>query len=221
MMNELTALVLKWQQETDVLKKDVLFTQVYTRVQDGMERKVEHYRHAINGDMLEGYSRAAECLLTTMEKFEYQGHSFMSAYVVAVDNKMKDLIRFNNSQKAGTGVNVAISLDKELSFGDGEQFEAIEVLKAESHIITDDYETEAELTIVEVLKAYAVTKPFEAGVIDLMITYSGQAYLKSDLTNAFAAYYGVAEYKQVQRRVSRVRANFAKFAVDMGYNLPF
>jgi DNA-directed RNA polymerase specialized sigma24 family protein len=221
LMNTLTNLVIKLQEtEKGSVAWDSLFTEVYLEVQPSIESIVNGYSYSLRGDVHAGESEAINHLMISIDKFQYTGFEFLTFYKKTLRNKLIDLIRQMNkkSMKHNTSYDVSLSAtveeDASLLSADKMQDEALQT--------TDNYFSDSEESLTAILDEFTNEKPVEAGVIDTLITYSAEGYLKKDLTSALANYYEVEKYNgTVQKRVSRAREAFKKFCEEKGFCFNF
>jgi hypothetical protein len=219
-MNQLTAKVLELQKlEVGSVERDLLFADIYESVKFTMEGIVNGYSFSLKGDVHEGLSEALNHLVNCCESFKYEGFEFLTFYKKTLKNKMIDLVRKLNAEKVRHNTSYDFSLSVDVQDGEGSTYSIEDRFQDESLQVNDSYNIEKEeVTLSSILDKFAEVKPFEAGVIEIMLKYSAEGYQKKDLTSALATYYGLDTYNStVQKRVSRVRETFKKFAIDNGF----
>lgn len=191
-----------------------LFGDVYLDLHHGMTQCVESYRNGLRGDIQEGLSVANECLIHAIERFKYTGFEFSSYFSRVLKNKLTDVVRFYNTGKMRTYFDG--SMDASFHVGDGEEREAQYQSVPESLRTVDTYSPFQGHSITDVLEDFRkVTK--DAVVIEIIFDYSLGECSKSDMTSKLAQHFGSETYTPaIQRRVSRIRASFRRFAEDSG-----
>lgn len=203
-MNTTTAKVLKMQQiERTSMEWDFLFQDIYVDVVDMITTLTNSYEYQLKGDIAAAESEAGLLLIRTIERFKYQGYEFRSFYSRALHNKLRDMIR---SAKAQKNANNYGTIGPEIDFlHTEERYEFLQELDGKLETI---YE------------AYSVENPEHGQVLETMVKYSASFYNKSDLTGALATYYGEPTYNgTIQKRVSRIREAFRKYALDHGFEI--
>lgn len=216
-MNQLTAKVLEMQGTTDIYKKDFLFTDVYTGLQSTIEGIVNSYTYSLKGDFHTGYSMAMEVLEKCVKVFKYEGNEFSTMYKRSLRNAMVDLIRKVNTEKMKPNTSYEISLSSEAKDDDGSQYSIGDRLNAEGLQVKDTYDIEEHTSVTWLLDKFHSVRPAEAEVIEILVQYSAEGYQKKDLTDALAKHYGSEGYTgTIQKRVSRCRDAFKKFAGEYG-----
>lgn len=216
-MNQLTTLVLEMQGTTNKEKKDILFTDVYTCLQSTMEGIVNGYTYSLKGDAHAGYSIALEHLLKCVEVFNFEGYEFATFYKKTLRNKLVDLVRKTNADKVKHNTSYDVSLSMDAKDSDGYSFSVEDRFNDSALQVNDEYDTEDTTTLAWLLDQFHAVKPAEAEVLEILIQYSAEGYQKKDLTDALARHYGSEKYTgTIQKRVSRIRESFKKFAGEYG-----
>jgi len=203
-MNTLTTKVLKMQQiERTSMEWDFLFQEVYAELMDLIKTLSYSYEYHLKGDMAAAESEAGLLLVSTIERFEYQGFEFKSFFKKSLHNRLRDMVSTAKAQKNSIGYGTI-----------GAEIDFIEAGRMYERVISD-----SDHTLDSVYDAYALKNPDHGQVLEIMVKYSASFYNKSDLTDALAAHYGEATYNgTIQKRVSRIRESFRKYAAEHGFN---
>lgn len=201
-MNTTTTNVLKLQQiERTSYEWDMLFQDVYADVMGLIKNLLISYEFNLKGDLAAAESEAGLLLVHAIDRFKYTGFEFKAFFSKALHNKLRDMVRTAKTQKNMLGYG---TIGLEIDFLQaGGKFD--EVFKR---------------SLDDVYEEYARNNPEHGEVLDLMVKYSAPFYSKAELTDALAAYYGEATYTgTIQKRVSRIRESFRKFAAEHGYSM--
>lgn len=225
LMNELTKKVLELQEtEKGSFEWDVLFGEIYTRVQPSMQIMVNSYAYSLRGDIAEGESVAMGHLVSTVETFSYVGYEFLTYYKKTLRNRLVDLVRHINTNKNKHNTCYEISLSVSIQDNEGSDFAADERMVDDSLITVDTYLLDSEnITLAEVLESFRKDMPEHAALLEIIMMYSSaNGYKKKDLGAAVAAFYGESDYSnKLQARVSRTIKSFKKYADNNGYVFNF
>lgn len=210
------------QVEKDSYTWDCLFTDIYTCLHGELEAIVYYYERQLNGDVHSAYSEATLLLIRCIDNFEYKGFEFLSFYKKALHNKMIDEIRKINADKRKHNTSYEVSLSASLTDNEGNSYSLVDRGIDASLQAIDTYKEDDVIRLTTILDKYRCIKPIDTEVIEIMLKYSAEGYQKKDLTSALAEFYGSEKYTStIQKRVSRVRENFKKFAIEYGYAFHF
>lgn len=194
-----------------------LFGEVYMDLYSGMTKCVESFRTGLRGDIQEGLSVANEVLLVAIQKFSYKGYEFSSFFSRVLKNKLTDTVRHYNSDKMRPYFEN--SLDRKRRTDEFDYMDNDKLPTDASLLTTDSYHIFEGVTVSDVLADYhQITE--DAKVIEIVFEYTLGQYGKSDMTTKLANHFGSDTYTPaIQRRVSRIRANFRRFAQDSGLSV--
>lgn len=219
-MNELTKTVLELQKvKKGDYEWDCMYTYVYESLLPTTNRMVESFSQVLRGDIHEAHSAAMQQLMKCVESYKYEGYEFHTFYRKSLKNKLVDLSRKLTTKKMQHNTCYAVSLSMDVTDDKGSTYSILERLHDEALHTRDSYSTGEVGSLSQLLEDFSLVDKEKAEVLEILITYSAEGYSKRDMTNALAAYYGSDGYTgTIQRRVSRAREAFKKFALDNGYN---
>lgn len=218
-MDKLTGMVLELQKmEKGSYEWDVMYTGVYECLQTTINGMVSSFEYTLRGDLHEGHSTALSQLVKCVETFKYEGHEFRTFYKKSLKNKLVDLTRTLGTKKMKPNTSYSVSLSAGVTDENGFSFPILDRLHNENLRVYNEYEVEEGITLSDLLDAFAKIDEEKANILEILITYSAEGYQKRDVTDALARYFGSNEYTGlIQKRVSRAREAFRKYAKEQGY----
>lgn len=218
-MDKLTKMVLELQKvEKGSYEWDVMYTNVYECLHTTINGMVNSFEYTLRGDLHEGHSTAMMQLVKCVETFKYEGHEFRTYYKKSLRNKLVDLTRTLGTKKMKHNTSYSVSLSAGVMDENGFSYPILDRLHDENLYTNNKYEAEEGTTLSDLLDGFAVMDKEKADILEILITYSAEGYQKRDVTDALARYFGSNEYTGlIQKRVSRAREAFRKYATEQGY----
>lgn len=218
-MNELTKTVIELQKvEKGSHEWDTMYTYVYECLQGTINQMVSNFELALRGDIQEGHSIAMLQLIKCINTFKYEGYEFRTFYRKSLRNKLVDLTRTLMAKKMRHNTSYSVSLSTDVTDESGFSYPIMDRLQDISLRTYNRYNIEEAPSLSQLLDAFSEVDREKADILEILIKYSAEGNSKRDVTTALANYYGSNEYTGlIQRRVSRAREAFKKFACENGY----
>lgn len=214
-MKNVNELVLKVKEEgTESYAFVELFSIIKTET---IEPKAKSFSKQLKGDVASAISMGVTLITELIESWNGTGN-FHTLFKTSFDNRLKNLVAYQVRKKRRHNTSYDLSLS-ESTEQDGESSPILEVIDDRS-LQTSFEVTDKKLSLSELMDKFKAENPEKGGVIEILSLF-GDEDKQSDRTKALCDFYGVTDYKKIQKRVSRSREAFAKFLHKHDYQFAF